>query len=100
MLARIRNCTFVIFVLNQKATHRSQRLHSLKLTIWVKGEEEKRDSAENNLGGGSTNFQGLFMTHAEKSRCPPTEASSPIGQFADFATLYRQSPATMYGGNH
>lgn len=35
------------------------------------------------------------MTHAEKTRWPPTEASTPIGQFADFATLYCQSPATM-----
>lgn len=64
--ARMWICTPFFFVLNQKATQRSQRMHSLNLTIWVKGEEEKRDSGENNLGGGSTNFQGLFMTHAEK----------------------------------
>lgn len=53
-LARIWIWPFVIYVLNQKATQISQRLHSLNLTIWVKGEEEKRDSGINNLGGGST----------------------------------------------
>lgn len=89
---------FGMFVVNQSGTTEINIYIHSTLQSGLKLRRKTR-LQENNLGGDEIHFQGLFMTHSEKTRCPPTEAPALIGQLADFATLYRESSRTTHHRN-